>query len=336
MAVSASAANLAQYANMSNEPLIKAVVMSLRDNGSVVTDWPIITRPTLVAKGARWTGNLPSVNWVPLNTEGTTTSGTPDNFEEQVYILRNNIDIDKFLVLDQNQIQDPRAVQLAAYLKAVAYDINFKFITNRQDSGDANAPIGLRERLRQGSVMGTRSDCLIDAGGVDMSQGGMTATTANNFVEFMDQILWAVNSGEGNDVVLYMNEVMKRRFARAIRIMGAAGGFDQTRDQYGRTIDMYRNAVVKDIGYKADQATRIVTTTELANGTADTGGTFTSIYAVNYGAGSTQPWQMQPLTVKDHGLLESESIYRTFIDWAVGFFFGTTRSVARLFDVKLS
>jgi hypothetical protein len=336
MAVSSAALNLAQYANLSNDPLVRAVTNSLRDHGSVLTDLPIRTNPSMKAKGVRWTGDLPTVDWVPLNTEGTTVSGTPTPFEEQVYILRNYIDVDKALVIDQNQIVDPRAAQLDHYLRSVAFDVNFKFINNNHNTGDIDAPVGIRKRLDAPDTYGTRADCKIDAGAVDMSQAGMTAATANNFIEFLDQTLWAVNAPEGDGVTLYMNEVMKRRFARALRLLGPNGGFSTAQDQYNRSVDMYKGAVIKDIGYKADQTTRIITTTETATGAADTGGTATSIYAVKYGEGAASAWQMWPLVPTDKGLLENGTVYRTIIDWAVGLYFANTRSIARLYNVKVA
>lgn len=333
MTVSANALNLAQYANMSNDPLVRAVVMSLRDSGSVLTDMPITTNPSLKVKGARWEGNLPTVDWVALNTEGSTTSGTPTPFEEQAYILRNYIDVDKALVQDRNQIRDPRAVQLEAYLRAVSYDINFKFINNNHEAGDIDAPVGIRKRLDVPATYGTRADCKIDGGGVDMTTAA-TAATANSFLELLDQVLWAVDSQEGDGVVIYMNEILKRRMARALRVLGGAG-FSQNVDNYGRTVDRFRNAVIKDVGYKADQATRIITATETAAG-LDGASTFTSLYAVKYGPGATEAWQMWPLQPTDKGLLENGTIYRIIIDWVVGLLFSSTRSIARAYNIKLS
>src|SRR5215213_3107097 len=117
MAVSSSAVNMAQHAILSNDPVVQAVTFSLIDNGAVMArDIPFVTKQVLVASGVRWEGNLPTVTWTNVNEEGTTTSGTPTPYQEQVFALRNNIDVDELLVLDQNQIVDPRAAQLEAYL----------------------------------------------------------------------------------------------------------------------------------------------------------------------------------------------------------------------------
>jgi hypothetical protein len=163
----------------------------------------------------------------------------------------------------------------------------------------------------------------------------LTAATGNSFLEYVDQLLWAVGSVDGNGVVLYMNEVMKRRFATALRILGTSGGFSITQDNYGRTVDKFRGAEIRDIGYKADQTTRIITTTETTAG-VDGSSNYTSIYAVRYGEAALFGWQFAPLQARDLGEMENGSIYRTMVDWAGGLVASDTRSVARLYDIKIS
>jgi len=186
------------------------------------------------------------------------------------------------------------------------------------------------------------------AGGVDLSVAGMTATTANSFLEFLDQLLWSVDAPNGNQdginnpngptpgVVLYMNDIMLRRLRRALRTLGTSGGLNIVTDQFNRSVEAYKGCPIYDIGYKTDQATRIISNVETANGALDTGGTFTSVYAVNYGPGHFQGWQFGPVNVQDLGLLNSGVIYRTLVDWAGGFINQSNRSLGRLFNIKLA
>lgn len=336
MAIASGTVTLADYALMSNSPLVRAVTYSLILYSNVIQDVPLQNKKSLIINGARFEGNLPSVNWSQLNAEGVTTRGTPTAYQEQAYIIRNYIDVDKFLVEEENAIVDPRAVQSEAYLKALTYDMNYKFLKNDHVVGDVNAPVGLRYRIDNGGVFGVRPENKIDGGGVDLSQAGLTQATANKFLELLDQLLWSVDSPSGQGVTLYMNEVMKRRFAFAMRTMGTSGGLEITRDQFDRTIEMYKGAVIRDPGYKSDQATRVITTTELANGSADTGATYTSIYAVNYDTDHFSGWQFNEPNVQDLGLIYNGAIYRTLIDWAIGFNNASTRSIGRLYDIKLA
>jgi hypothetical protein len=336
MAIASGTVTLADYALMSNSPLVQAVTYSLILYSNVIQDVPLNTKKSLIVNGARFEGNLPTVNWSQLNAEGVTTKGTPSPYQEQAYIIRNYIDVDKFLVEEENRIVDPRSVQAEAYLKALTYDLNYKFFKNDHVTGDVNSFVGLRYRIDNGGTFGVRSENKIDGGGVDLSLAGMTQATANKFLVLLDQLLWSVDSPDGTGVVLYGNEVWKRQFTAAVRTMGTSGGFSIVQDQFGRSISMYKGAIIRDPGYKADQSTRIITTTETSTGAADTGSTFTSVYAVNYDTDHFSGWQFNPPNVQDLGLIYNGAIYRTLIDWAVGLNNASTRSIGRLYDIKLS
>src|SRR6266568_591008 len=123
MAIGAGTLTLADYALLSNQPLVQAVSMSLIDYGNILQDVQMVTKQTLVTNGVRFEGNLPTINWRPINAEGVTVRGQPTPFQEQVYMLTNYVDVDKYRVLDQNAITDPRALQSQIVLKALTYDV---------------------------------------------------------------------------------------------------------------------------------------------------------------------------------------------------------------------
>jgi len=331
----ANALTMAQYAVLSNNPMVQAVTFSLLDMGTAMTDIPFVNKKTLIANGVRWEGNLPTPSWGSINSTPVTTTGTPKPYQEQAYVMRGAIKVDKVLVNDVNAISDPRATQLAAFLKGFAYDFNDKFINNDHASGDANSIVGLKARIDGGLSYGVWSSAKIDAGGVDLSKATMTAATANSFLEFLEQLLWTVDSPNGDNVTLYMNEVMARRFNTALRTLGTSGGFAIVKDQFDRDQKKFMGATIKDIGYKADQATRIITTTETSTGAAGSS-TFTSIYAVNYGEDHFHGWQYEPVYANDLGLLNDGVTYSTVVDWAGGVINDNIRSVARLYDIKIS
>ena len=352
MTVATTAVNLMTHAIMSNSPPVQAITMSLIDNGSIMArDIPFASKKSLLANGVRWSGNLPTVNWAQINAEGTTTVGTPTPYQENAYIIRNYVDVDKYLVEDENQISDPRSAQTAAYLKGVAYDFNFKFIKNDHITGDVNSLVGIRYRLDNAALFGIPTANKIDAGGLDMRLATLTTASTkdggNALLERLDQLLWSVDSPEGDGVVLYMNEWMKRRLGTALRALGTDGGYAITTDQYGRSVTKYRNATLQDAGYKADQTTRVIagdntaassTVGELATGADGTGtsANFTSIYAVNYSPGHFMGWQFDTFGVTDLGLINNGVIYRTLLDWAGGLLPQHTRCMARLYDIRLA
>jgi hypothetical protein len=335
MAISTNAMTLADYCIISKDPVAQAISWSLIESGIVAQDIPFVNKATLIANGLRWEGdNLPSVDWVAINQEGTTTTGTPTPYQERVKILRNYIDTDKLLVQDQNQITDPRAARAAAYLRALAYDFNYQFMNNTE-AADPNSVIGIRARLDNPTTYGVNSGNKINGGGVDLRQANATQATANQFLEYLDQLLWSVNSVTGENVVFYMNEVMLRRFHFALRLMGTSGGLTTSVDQFNRVITRYKGAILRDIGYKADQTTRIITSTEDTSGN-DGSSSYTSIYAVHYGTTQFYGWQFAPPDFRDMGLLENGVIYRTMIDWTCGLMSGSNRSIGRLYGIRLS
>jgi hypothetical protein len=314
--------------------------MSLVDAGSVLArDIPFIDQESIFINGVRFEGGLPTIKWAQLNEEGVTVSTAPSAFQEQVFILRNQVDIDEFLARDTNAIRDVRATQVEVMLKAIAYEVNERFITNRHDTGDANCFVGIRNRIANGSVYGVRSENLINGGGTDLTLAAMTAATAGNFIEQLDQLLFSVDAPDGSpNVVIYCNEVFKRRLNHAVRLMGTTGGFAQDTDMYDRVVDTYKSCPIRDIGRKRDQTSLIITNTELANGLADTGGTWTSIYAVNYSDGHFGGWQFNSLAagVQNLGRLNTGVQFRTYVSWAGGLVNYSTRSLARLYNLKMS
>lgn len=356
MAIGAGTFTLADYALYSNQPLVQAISMSLIDYGNVMQDLQLVTKQTLQANGVRFEGSLPTINWSPLNAEGVSVHAQPTPYQEQVYLMRNYVDVDKMIVQDQNQITDPRASQARIVLKALTYDFNFKYFKNAHDgTGDPNAPVGLRARLddaASANKFGVRPENKIDAGGLDISQATLVTTPSNGnkMIELLDQLLWSVDSMDGTGVVLYMNDNMKRRLHFMLRALGTQGGLNESQDMFNRTITSYKGAVIRDPGVKADQTTRIILgpaqagvtgqngeTATGADGTTNTTPNYTSIYAVNHGTDHFFGWQFTDgPDVTDLGLINNGVIYRTLIDWAVGLMNASTRSIGRLFDIKIS
>lgn len=334
MAIDTSALTLGQYAILSNDPLVMRVVNSLYQMGNVIQDWPLLTRPTLKINGVRWEGSLATVGWRKINEGTTVVTSTPTPYAEQAFILSNAIDTDVKLIQDQNQIQDPRGAQLDAYLAAVTYDINDKFINNKPSS-EADAWVGVRERLDNASTYGVNSACKIDAS-VTIDGSNFTAANVNKLMRVIDQMLDELNAPEGEGVVFYANRNLVRLWNNGIKLMGAGGGFDMGRDAFDRRVLQYRGATIRPLGPKADQSTEIITSTE-ASGGADGSSTYTSIYAVRYGESHCQPWQMAPLQAIDIGIRPDEPTqYRVFVDWACGLAFHNVRSMARAYNIKVA
>jgi hypothetical protein len=334
--ISSNSLTLQQYAQESNSPLIQRVVFSLLDPYSILNDVSFETVSSLSARGARIVGSLPAVNYRKLNGQSAVTSGTVSQFSEQAYVLSNIIDIDRLLSMDKNAVGDPAGLQVNMLLKAITYDVTDKFFNNNHASGNADATIGIRQRLDDTTTWGTISSCKIDGGGVDLSDSGLSQANANKFIRFIDQMLDEMGEPEGDGVVLYMNRNLRRRTAQCIRLLGTGAGFDVTRDAFDRRLTTYRNAVIRSVGVKADQSTEIITSTETSAG-ANGSSNFTSMYGVKYGGESFNGWQMEPLKVQPLGQrLDEPTQTRTFVEWAFGWYQTYTRAISRVYDIKVA
>lgn len=326
---------LTQYAMMANSPLVQAVTFSLIQMGNVMQDIPFVTAPTLFVNGVRFEGNLPNVNWVTLNSPPVPTTGTPKKFQESAFQIRNTLPVDIRFVQDRNRISDPRATQMRAYLESITYEFNNVFINNNHVTGNADAVVGLRARLDDPTTYGVLAENKINAGAVDLTVANATNASFSVFLEYISQLLWSVGSPDGTNVVLYLNENLWRRWDALAGRFAGGGGFSTSQDQLGRGITRYKNAVLRDIGRLADQTTKIITSTETAAG-ANGSSTHTSIYAVHYSPEYFSGWQFEPLMAKDLGLNDDGVLYRTLIDWCGGLLSSHTRSMGRVYGIKLA
>ncbi len=339
MAIDNNVITLADYAKQSNAPIVAKIADGLYRFGSVMSDWPLQTYKSLNIRGVRLRNTgLAAPSWRKLNQSTTVTKSVFDPFSEQAYILSNAIDIDTKLIEDVNQIGGPGQIvgqQMQSYIQAVTYDLNDKFINNDHVTGNADAPVGIRYRLDNPLVMGANASNRIDCGGVDMSTA-LTPASANTFIELVTQALQEIGSFDGQNCVIYMNRTLVRRFERAIRVLGAGGGFDMTQDAFSRMVPTFRNAPIRTIGVKADGVTEIITNTETSAG-VNGASTFSSFYVVRYGEDGVQPWQMDEMYFKIIGARSDEpNMYRLFLDWAVGYIQYHPRAIARGFNIKVS
>jgi hypothetical protein len=329
------AMTLAQWANMANDPLIYQFTKSLLKVSNPLNDIPLVTKSTLKMNGSRLV-TAPTVNWRSINASTTATSVNFTPYQESAYILSNTLDVDIKLLQDQNWITDPRAARLMAYAEGVAFDFADKFINNNHVSGNLDAVVGLRARLDQATLYGNNTACLIDGGGVDLSDSGISAANTAKFNALVRRMLDEIGSPDGSGVVIYMNRELRRRWEQGLRLSGSGSGFDTTRDAYDRRIAVFDNAQIRPVGVKADQSTEIITSTETSAG-ANGSSTFTSMYAVRYGEDAFVGWQMAPLAVQDLAQIASEpTTYRLFVDWACGLWQESTRAVSRVYDIKVA
>lgn len=328
----AGSITLADYALMSNSPLIRKIAFSLLDNGTVLEDIPMVRKKSLVVNGSRFT-SLNAVNFRAINDTPLLIKNVPVPFQEAAYIISNLIGIDKKLIDTEEQITSPWAVQVGAYMKSEAYTINDVFINNDHVAGDVNAPIGLRWRLDNASMYGIPTEMKINGGGVDVSAG----SNGDGLLEYIQQALDVMGSPDGDGVVMYMSELTRRKLDRAVKKLGTTGGFNLVEDSFGRRVMYYNDARVRTIGRKADQTTQIITNTETAAG-ANGASTFSSIYFAKFGEDALQGWEFDSMenSFTFFADVPGSAQQQLLIDYAFGFIQSDVRAVARIYNIKTS
>lgn len=339
-----SAVTLAEYAINHNDPLVTKITMSLLKTWNAIGDIKFQTINTMIQKGVRWKDSdltQFTVQHRALNTVPQPTKAKPSPYMEQAYILSTQIQLDTKQD-DKNTIQDPAQMQIDGYLEAWTYAFNWWFINNAHDgvSGhDPLGPVGLKTRLDNPSVYGcalngSNADLKIDAGALTVGVG-MSADNALLLIDKVEQLLDYMGSEDGTNTVLYMNDYMKRAFKWAVMKLGAAAGWTTDKDAFDRPVEKYRNAIIRNVGRKADQTTRIISATETSAG-ADGSSTYTSIYAVRHEQDYFSAWQWEPLKPKNLGVDPTNGVaINIVIDWPYGFWMPHTRAIGRIFGFNL-
>jgi hypothetical protein len=128
-----SALTLGEYAMQSNDPLVKKITFSLHNTINVLQDIPLETQASLTRKGTRFIDNLPGVSYRPLGGLPVVTKGKPTPYEEQVWIVRNQFQVDVLIQQDENSIGDFLDTQINAWMEAFGYDTNTKFFLNAHE-----------------------------------------------------------------------------------------------------------------------------------------------------------------------------------------------------------
>jgi len=348
-----------EAARLSNAPAQKAVAMCLYQQGSVLTDIPFETSKTMYKVGSYFDGrNMPRVDHRKINGLPETTKAVPTRYTESAYILANIITIDKRLENDTNAFQKQSVFQTQAWLEAVKYKLNDLFINGVHDGNNDNddAPVGIKARVAGSDT--TSNPFHVQKGlnvntGIDISPATLAGTTGKGaallFVSMLDSFLTQLNAPDGKGVIIYMNEKLRRQGVMALFSLGGGAGYSTTEDQYGKMLETYRGAQIRDIGRKTDQATYIINPYENPDGTDSTATTgasgvygtdaaasknYTSMYAVRFGDGYLSGWQWEPLAPQRRDA-DPGTFIEILFDWAYGWATGSTRSIARAYNIKV-
>jgi len=312
------AVTLAQAALLSQNSLQRGVIETF------VQLSPVLDRiPLMPIEGNAYAydseATLPGVAFRSVNEAYTESTGTVNQATESLVIMGGDADVDRFIVQTRGNLNDQRAVQTRLKVKAASYLFQDTFF-NGDVSVNSKAFDGLKKRLTGSQVMAAATN-----GAPVVGNGG---TDTHAFFDALDALIAAVPGIDGTNGALYANAKVVAKVRSAGRRIG---GVDIVReDMTGKRVVQYNGIPILDPGSNA-AGTDILPQTE-TQGTAS--GTASSVYAVKFGEDETDGG-VTGLTnggvmVDDLGLLQSQPVYRTRIEFYCGLGVFGGKAAARL------
>lgn len=311
------AVTLPQSALLSQNSLQRGVIETF------VQVSPVLDRlPLMPIEGNAYAYNeeatLPGVAFRSVNEAYTESTGTVNQKTESLVILGGTADVDRFIVQTRGNLNDQRAVQTSLKVKAASYKFQDTFF-NGDVSVDAKAFDGLKKRLTGNQVIsaGTNGIPVVGNGGTD----------AFAFFDQLDALLAAVPGINGENGAIYANSSLQAKIRSAGRRIG---GTETVReDATGKRVLQWNGIPVLDAGANL-AGTAILPQTE----TQGSSSLASSIYAVKFGQDETDRG-VTGLTnggvmVDDLGLLQSQPVYRTLIEFYCGLGVFGGQAAARL------
>lgn len=311
------AVTLAQAALLSENDLQRGVIETF------VQLSPVLDRlPLLPIEGNAYAydseATLPGVAFRSVNEAYTESTGTVNQTTESLVILGGDADVDRFIVQTRGNLNDQRAVQTRLKVKAASYKFQDTFF-NGDITVDTKSFDGLKKRLTGGQVLsaGTNGIPIVGDGGAD----------AYAFFDQLDALVAAVPGLDSSNGAIYANSAVRGKVMSAGRRIG---GVEMVReDLTGKRVLTWNGIPILDPGANL-AGTAILPQTE----TQGTSALATSVYAVKFGEDETEGG-VTGLTnggimVDDLGLLQSQPVYRTRVEFYCGMAVFGGKAAARL------
>jgi len=304
------ALTLAEASKLSNDVLLQGVVET------IVKDSPILQRlPFIEIVGNGLTYNqektLPSIDFYDVGDTWAESTPTFEQKTANLKIMGGDADVDNFLKATRSNVQDLEAAVIELKAKALRDKFEDTFIYG-DSSENAKQFDGLKELIDTA----TASDQVIA-----MGDTGATLT-----LNKLDELIDAIKGGKPD--MLLMSRRSRRKINALVR---AAGGMmDTDRDTWGNFVQLWDGIPVGVNDW-------ILDTHVLVDGleTATTGGTCSTIYAVQFGEGAlsglTSPGFLQAEPI---GSLENKDASRTRVKWYVALALFSSIKAAALIGVQ--
>ena len=256
---------------------------------------------------------LPSVGFRAVNEGYSQSYGVVDQRAEAVHLFGGDVDVDRSIV----DLMGPeaRASQVEMKVRSMRLTLEATVI-NGDSSANPRAFDGLSKRLPPGDAMAFDNSANAAVGGAGL-----------NF-DRLDELIDSVNA-YGAGKVLVMSKAMRRQLNGLAR--NSIGGVYQTStNSFGMTVHRYQDCDIVTVDRDA-QGIEVM-------GYDEAGGT-SSIYCCTFGdqgvSGLQGPFQGRyGISVRDLGEVPDAPVFRTRVDWYVGFAVLQSRAAGRLYNIS--
>ena len=256
---------------------------------------------------------LPSVGFRAVNEGYTQSYGVVDQRAEAVHLFGGDVDVDRSIV----DLMGPeaRASQIEMKVRSMRLTLEATVI-NGDTSANPRAFDGLSKRLQPGDAMA-----------IDNNAGAGAAVAPLDF-DRLDELIDSVNA-YGGSKVLVMSKAMRRQLNALARSTMGGGVYQTSTNSYGMTVHRYQDCDILTVDRDA-QGVEVM-------GYDEAGGT-SSIYCCTFGdqgvTGLQGPFQGRyGISVRDLGEVPDAPVFRTRVDWYVGFVVLQSRAAGRLFNI---
>ena len=304
------AMTLGEAAKLSNDMLLQGVVETIIKDSPVLQRLPFVE---IVGNGLTYNreNTLPNIDFYDVGDTWAESTPTFTQVTANLKIMGGDADVDNFLKSTRSNIQDLEAAVIELKAKALQQKFEETFIYG-DSAVNAKQFDGLKKTINTAS-----------AGPQVIAMG---ATGATLTLDKLDQLIDAVKGGKPD--MLLMSRRSRRKLNALVR---AAGGMTETdRDQWGNFVQLWDSVQIGVNDWILD--------THVLSGsveTATTGGTSSTIYAMQFGEGSlcglTSPGHLQAEPV---GPLENKDATRTRVKWYVSLALFSTVKAAALIGVQ--
>jgi hypothetical protein len=249
---------------------------------------------------------LPSVGFRAVNEGYTQSYGVVDQRAEAVHLFGGDVDVDRSIV----DLMGPeaRASQIEMKIRSMR-------LTLEATASNPRAFDGLSKRLPPGNPMA-----------INNASGAIPGAPLN--FDRLDELIDSVNA-YGGSKVLVMSKAMRRQLNALARASIGGGVYQTSTNSYGMTVHRYQDCDILTVDRDA-QGVEVM-------GYDEAGGT-SSIYCCTFGdqgvTGLQGPFQGRyGISVRDLGEVPDAPVFRTRVDWYVGFAVLQPRAAGRLFNI---